>query len=67
MYNYNVRDFFLYYRSIKPGEIANSDFELLPHLDGDKTLSAKFYSSELNDVDGFVTVTVNPSNEIPLN
>lgn len=51
-------------RTIDPGETVEADFELTPQVEGEKTLSAKFSSKELEDVDGFVTILVNPSNEI---
>lgn len=57
---------FVFLRTVQPGEMVEADFELTPKLEGEKTLSAKFGSRELDDVDGFVTVNVNPSNEIPL-
>ena len=44
--------------------MAEGHFELTPRVSGEKTISAKFTSKELEDVDGFITVTVNPSNEI---
>jgi transglutaminase 1 len=52
------------YRTVEPDDIAEGHFELTPRVSGEKTISAKFTSKELEDVDGFVTVTVNPSNEI---
>ncbi|CAG7674586.1 unnamed protein product [Allacma fusca] len=40
--------------TIKPGELASGKFELKPKLAGEKTITAKFNSRELQDVDGFV-------------
>jgi len=51
---------------VEPGEIVETDFEMKPKLEGEMTLSAKFISRELEDVDWFVTICENPSNEIPL-
>lgn len=58
------RNFFAH-RTVQPGETVEADFELIPKVEGEKTISAKFSSRELEDVDGFVTLNVNPSNEIP--
>lgn len=51
-------------RSIEPGETAEGSFTLTPRHEGEKTLTAKFTSRELEDVDGFVTLHVNLSNEL---
>lgn len=56
--------FFLLNRNVLPGESAQADFELTPRVEGEKTLSARFTSTELEDVDGYQTILVNPSNEI---
>jgi hypothetical protein len=40
------------------------DFELTPKVVGEKTISAKFNSKELEDVDGFVTIVINSGNEV---
>ncbi|XP_035710698.1 annulin isoform X2 [Folsomia candida] len=49
---------------VEPGESATADFQLVAQLDGEKTISAKFNSRELDDVDGFVKITIGLSNEI---
>lgn len=42
-----------------PSETMVSTFVLLtPNTSGDRRITAKFRSNELNDVDGFVNVTV---------
>jgi len=55
----------MYCSDIEPGETGSVEFELTPTVEGEKTISAKFTSKELEDVDGFVTIDVNMSNEIP--
>lgn len=54
----------MFNRKVEPGESATADFQLVAQLDGEKTISAKFNSRELDDVDGFVKITIGLSNEI---
>lgn len=46
--------------NIQPGERATCSFSMTPKLEGRSTIVAKFYSKELDDVDGFVNFMVKP-------
>ncbi|XP_043275141.1 annulin isoform X2 [Venturia canescens] len=46
--------------SVQPGEEAFCTFSMTPRLPGRATIAAKFYSKELEDVDGFVNFMVKP-------
>lgn len=48
----------LLFRSVKIGEDAKVTFYLTPRSAGDKTISARFISRELRDVDGYRKVRV---------
>ncbi|CAG7674590.1 unnamed protein product [Allacma fusca] len=45
-------------KSIQPGEVAAGKFHLVPKLAGQKTITAKLSSPELQDVDGFLVLNV---------
>lgn len=46
--------------NIKSNEKVTVTFSMIPKYEGKMTIAAKFYSSELDDVDGFVDFTVKP-------
>ncbi|CAG7824579.1 unnamed protein product [Allacma fusca] len=46
---------------IKPGETGSVDFTLHPHKSGKRTITAKFYSTEIYGADGMVQVYISPS------
>ncbi|KAK0180122.1 hypothetical protein PV327_005795 [Microctonus hyperodae] len=46
--------------NVQPGALATCNFSMTPKLTGRATIVAKFYSKELDDVDGFVNFMVKP-------
>ena len=49
--------------NVAPGEEAFCSFALTPKLSGRATIVAKFYSKELEDVDGFVNFMVKQADD----
>lgn len=47
--------------NVQPGALATCSFSMTPKLTGRATIVAKFYSKELDDVDGFVNFMVKPA------
>lgn len=45
-------------RPVEPGEVAQASAKLTASKSGEKTISAKFYSKEMNDVDGYLVIQV---------
>ncbi|KAF4519866.1 hypothetical protein B566_EDAN005204 [Ephemera danica] len=46
---------------LAPQAVGSADFVFTPHFSGKKTLSAKFSSRELDDVDGFLEFMIKPA------
>lgn len=49
--------------AVRTGAYAECSFSMVPRYEGRATIAAKFYSKELEDVDGFVNFMVKPSND----
>ncbi len=56
-------NWFIYinFRSVLSGEEARAEFVITPKSSGDRTITAKFSSRELNDVDGYKNIRVSSS------
>ncbi|XP_034945845.1 annulin-like isoform X2 [Chelonus insularis] len=48
-------------QNVQPGEKATCTFSMIPKFTGRSTIVVKFYSDELDDVDGFVNFMVQPA------
>ena len=46
--------------NVQVGEPAKCSFSMIPEMIGKATIAVKFYSNELEDVDGFKEFMVNP-------
>jgi len=51
-------------RSIPSGGEATVSFKLTPKFSGRSTIAAKFVSKELDDVDGFLALMIEPKKEV---
>ncbi|XP_068902625.1 annulin isoform X2 [Tenebrio molitor] len=49
--------------NVPPGETAKGQFKFTPPRTGRHTIAAKFVSKEIDDVDGFLVIMVEPSKE----
>lgn len=46
--------------TVEVGGVASCSFTMVPIVEGRSTIAAKFYSKELEDVDGFINFMVKP-------
>ncbi|XP_043792273.1 annulin isoform X2 [Apis laboriosa] len=49
--------------AVRTGAYAECSFSMVPRYEGRATIAAKFYSKELEDVDGFVNFMVKPNGD----
>lgn len=49
--------------NVPPGEMAKAEFKFTPPRTGRHTIAAKFVSKEIDDVDGYLVIMVEPNKE----